>query len=125
MDKQISPYVLLGVSPTSSSDEIHKAYRRLAQRFHPDLTRDPNGAQVMARINDAYKKALASAHNLAPAQVRPAPVPTRAAPPSATSGRVGRPGGDNPGFAQTNANARYREGQPVAPDSRRHIDVRA
>ena len=121
MDKQISPYVLLGVSPTSSPDEIHKAYRRLAQRFHPDLTRDPNGAQVMARINDAYKKALASA----PAQVRPASVPTRATPPSATSGRVGRPGGDNPGFAQTNANARYREGQPVAPDGRRHIDVRA
>ena len=140
MDKQISPYTLLGVSPTSSPEEIHKAYRHLARRFHPDISHNPQGAQVMARLNDAYKEALRSAHNLAPIHEHPAATPrrpstpsrpappavsTRAAAPSATSGKAGQPSANSPSFAQTDANARYREGQPVAPDGRRHIDIHA
>ncbi len=31
------PYTILGVSKTASQDEIRKAYRRLAKKYHPDL----------------------------------------------------------------------------------------
>ena len=33
----IDPYKTLGLSKTATEDEIKKAYRDLAKKFHPDL----------------------------------------------------------------------------------------
>ncbi len=38
-------YALLGVSKSATADEIHKAYRNLARKYHPDLNPDDNDAQ--------------------------------------------------------------------------------
>lgn len=47
-------YDTLGVSKTADPESIRRAYRRLAQRYHPDINPDPASHDVMARINDAF-----------------------------------------------------------------------
>ena len=51
------PYCLvltLGISRDCSDDEIKKAYRKLALRWHPDKNDSPEATQVFRRIQAAY-----------------------------------------------------------------------
>lgn len=49
------PHKVLGVSPNATQDEIKKAYRQMAKKYHPDLhPDDPNAAKRMNDINEAY-----------------------------------------------------------------------
>ncbi|MBE8954032.1 MAG: DnaJ domain-containing protein, partial [Quinella sp. 1Q7] len=49
-------YEVLGVTKNSTDDEIKKAYRKLARKYHPDLNRDnPKVAEEkMKEVNEAY-----------------------------------------------------------------------
>jgi len=47
-------YRTLNVTPNATIDEIQRAYRALARRFHPDRNRLPHASTVMAGINEAY-----------------------------------------------------------------------
>ncbi len=48
-------YQLLGVSPTASLKEIHKAYLALAKQLHPDKNKDnPTATADFQKLNEAY-----------------------------------------------------------------------
>ncbi len=51
------PYQILGVDRDASDEEIKKAYRRLAKKYHPDANPgDEAAAKKMQEINDAYDR---------------------------------------------------------------------
>jgi hypothetical protein len=78
----VDPHAVLGIEPDASSDEVHRAYRQLAKRFHPDHASAPDG-EMMISINAAYdllRERLEEAHGAAPpasaaAAAAPAPRP--------------------------------------------------
>lgn len=48
-------YKILGVEKTANADEIKKAYRKLAMKFHPDQNKDnPEAEEKFKEINQAY-----------------------------------------------------------------------
>ncbi|QOR62679.1 DnaJ C-terminal domain-containing protein [Sulfurovum sp. ST-21] len=50
-----SLYETLGVSENASADEIKKAYRKLARKYHPDINKDAEAQEKFKEINAAYE----------------------------------------------------------------------
>ncbi len=60
------PYKVLGIDSSASDDEVKKAYRRLAMKYHPDKVEQmgeevkKNAEEQFREINDAYEKIKAA-----------------------------------------------------------------
>ncbi|PIO37301.1 hypothetical protein AB205_0144020 [Aquarana catesbeiana] len=53
MVRETAYYDILGVSPRASYDEIKRAFRRLALKYHPD--KNPNAGEKFKQISKAYE----------------------------------------------------------------------
>src|SRR5579862_1427385 len=48
-------YKILGVERTASAEQIKTAYRRLARKFHPDVSKEPNAEARFKEVQEAYE----------------------------------------------------------------------
>lgn len=48
-------YSILGVSQTATEQDIRKAYRKLARKYHPDVNHDPGSEDRFKQIGEAYE----------------------------------------------------------------------
>ncbi|MEM7586465.1 MAG: DnaJ C-terminal domain-containing protein [Acidobacteriota bacterium] len=48
-------YQTLGVKKNASADEIQKAYRKLARKYHPDVNRSPKAEERFKEITESYE----------------------------------------------------------------------
>ncbi|GIW71589.1 MAG: hypothetical protein KatS3mg102_1131 [Planctomycetota bacterium] len=49
------PYQVLGLERGADAEQVRRAYRRLARRFHPDLNREADAAARFREVREAYE----------------------------------------------------------------------
>jgi curved DNA-binding protein len=48
-------YKVLGLERTANADQIKTAYRRLARKYHPDVSKEPNAEAHFKEMQEAYE----------------------------------------------------------------------
>lgn len=48
-------YTIMGVPRTASAEEIKRAYRRLARKYHPDVSKEPGTEERFKELGEAYE----------------------------------------------------------------------
>jgi len=47
-------YKILGIAREANAEEIKKAFRSLARKYHPDVSKEANAEEKMKEVNEAY-----------------------------------------------------------------------
>lgn len=68
------PAEVLGVPPDAGPDQVRRAFRRLARRYHPDRNADPSALKRFLAIKAAHDRLLA---RIAERTAAPPPPPAR------------------------------------------------
>lgn len=48
-------YKILGVSREATADQIKQSYRKLARKYHPDVSKEPNAEEQFKSVQEAYE----------------------------------------------------------------------
>ncbi len=48
-------YEIMGLSRTAAADEIKRAYRKLARKYHPDVSKEPDAEARFKEVGEAYE----------------------------------------------------------------------
>ncbi|MFA7322236.1 MAG: DnaJ domain-containing protein, partial [Dokdonella sp.] len=48
-------YEILGVKPDASDADIKRAYRKLARKYHPDVSKESGAEDKIKEVNEAYE----------------------------------------------------------------------
>src|ERR1700748_3392927 len=48
-------YQILGVARDADADEIKRAYRKLARKYHPDVSKEKNAEERFKEVAEAYE----------------------------------------------------------------------
>jgi molecular chaperone DnaJ len=61
--KKMNPYDILGLKPDATDDEIKKAYRSMAKKYHPDKNKSADSENKFKEINEAYSILTGKSNN--------------------------------------------------------------
>ncbi|HEX2494430.1 MAG TPA: DnaJ domain-containing protein, partial [Steroidobacter sp.] len=48
-------YKIMGLARDASQDEIKRVYRKLARKYHPDVSKEPNAEERFKEVQEAYE----------------------------------------------------------------------
>ncbi|MFT4821682.1 MAG: curved DNA-binding protein, partial [Candidatus Azotimanducaceae bacterium] len=48
-------YEILGLEPTAAQDEIKRAFKKLARKFHPDVSTEKDAQARFQEVSEAYE----------------------------------------------------------------------
>ena len=73
----MAAYEVLGLAPNAEHGSVHRAFRRVAKRVHPDVDRSPGATERFAAVVQAYQVLAARSPEL-PTLPMPGPDPRAA-----------------------------------------------
>lgn len=97
---ELDPYKVLQVDPEAEDEVIQAAYRRLAQKYHPDRSPGPEAAARMVAINAAWDVLRDPARRADHDRSRARGVPSRAAATGPAPGTASSPAPARPSTAE-------------------------